>query len=208
MATWSDFVTALLVELADPDTQPNVDALLTWLAAEQPPNSPNAQFNPLNIQTGGAAHDSTTPGGQYNFASFDAGVQATASFLGGSYYAGILTALRRGDSAVQTVAAIQASPWAASHYNGRLVPLLSVVQSNRNEYLAGVIAGAGGPDNPTPEEDDMNADEMELVLADSIKKGIIPGNDQIDLVVIEATKPINDKLAAIAAHLGVTLPTT
>ncbi len=223
MTTWLDFATALLTELAAPDTQPNIDALLTWMAGEQPPGEPNADFNPLNIQSGGAPHSSLTPGGQYNFPSFEAGVDSTASFLQGSYYAGIRLALTRGESAVQTVAAIQASPWAASHYGGRLVALLSTVQANRATYENGLIAGAGGPTTPTEENPLMPDDATTAAYfgknLDGTPFRVDEVPDQITGTNLDGTKPkltdvafelgqLQKDVAAIAAHLGVTLPTT
>lgn len=145
MATWGEFAQSLLTELGVPVTDDNVNALLGWFAGEQPPDNPNAQFNPLNIQAGDFPHDGTSGSGQYNFPTYDEGVAQTAAFLRQSYYVGIVAALQAGGSCYDVLAAVQESPWAAGHYGYALTGQCAAVNANRDRYMAGQIAGEGGP---------------------------------------------------------------
>src|ERR1041385_4161813 len=107
MANWLDFARGILSALGAPDTPSNEPALLTWFNAEQPPQGPNASFNPLNIQAGDFPHAGTSGTGQYNFASFNDGVTQTAAFLRQGYYTGIVGALQAGNNADAVLQAVQ-----------------------------------------------------------------------------------------------------
>lgn len=145
MSSWLDFAQAMLAGLGAPDTHDNEAALLTWFAGEQPPGSPNAAFNPLNIQAGNFAHVGTSGSGQYDFGDWSSGVRETVQFLTANpAYASIVASLRDGAPAAQTLGAIQASPWAESHYGGRLTGLLSSILGSWSTYANGTIAGAPG----------------------------------------------------------------
>lgn len=154
MATsWLDFANALLAKLGAPATQNNRSVILAWMAGEQPPNSPNAQFNPLNIQAHGYPGEGgitgTSGSGQFNFADFNTGVTQTANFLSQSRYAGVVASLRANATAPWTLNAIQGSGWAASGYGGRLTGLLSSVLGNFSQYANGKIAGASAGSGST-----------------------------------------------------------
>lgn len=142
-ANYGDFASALLQQLGVPDTAGNRDALVTVMWAEQS-GTPNANYNPFNIQAGNEPHSSVAGTGQYNFDSFAAGVQATADFLGGSNYDAIRAALRGGGDPVGVVTAWQNSPWASGHYEYRLPSILGDVQANRPKYYGATYAPAGG----------------------------------------------------------------
>lgn len=148
MATWGDFAQSLLTELGAPVTDDNINALLGWFAGEQPPDNPNAAFNPLNIQAGDFPHDGTSGSGQYNFLSYDDGVRQTAAFLRQSYYTGIVGALMAGQSCYEVLSAVQDSPWASSHYGYGLTGQCAAVSADRARYMAGMVAGVGGPSTP------------------------------------------------------------
>ena len=87
---WIDFARGLLGALDAPDTLNNEAALLTWMAGEQPPSSPNAAFNPLNIQAHGypgeAGITGTSGTGQFNYTDWQTGIQQTADFLSQGRY--------------------------------------------------------------------------------------------------------------------------
>lgn len=146
MPSWLDFAQGLLATVGAPDTHDNEAAILTWMAAEQPPDNPNAANNPLNIQAHGypreGAITGTSGSGQFNFADWNNGISQTANFLSQSRYAGILASLRGGAPAAATLSAIQSSGWAESGYGGRLPGLLSSVTGHWSQYANGRIAGA------------------------------------------------------------------
>lgn len=141
---WLDFVRGVLAALGAPVTPENEAALLTVLRHEQPPESPNAAFNPFNIQAGNFPHVSTSGTGQYDFATFDDGVAQTAAFLRQSNYTGIVASLQAGDDASRTLQAWQDSPWAESHYGYALVGSLGETIANWARYAGGAISGAPG----------------------------------------------------------------
>lgn len=140
-ASWGSFAQDLLKSLGVPNTPQNQSAIMTWFISEQPPNSPNATWNPLNIQNAdfsGRGYTQSRPG-QWNFPSEQVGIQAIVRELTSRMYAPILQALQRGTDPTGVLSAIQASPWAASHYGGNLVG-----RYNPNYYLSlagGRIAG-------------------------------------------------------------------
>ena len=143
---WLDFARGLLGAIAAPDTPNNEAGVLAWMAAEQPPNSPNAAFNPLNIQAHGypgeAGITGTSGTGQFNYTDWQTGIQQTADFLSQSRY-GIVVADFRGDApAAQTLAAIQASGWAGGGYGGGLPATLPGVLAHFDDYANGRIRGA------------------------------------------------------------------
>lgn len=143
---WLDFARGLLAAIAAPDTHNNEAAILTWMVAEQPPNSPNAAFNPLNIQAHGYPNEAGITGtsgtGQFNYTDWQTGIQQTAAFLSQSRY-GIVVADFRGDApAAQTLAAIQASGWAGGGYGGGLPATLPGVLMHFDDYANGRIRGA------------------------------------------------------------------
>lgn len=150
MATWGEFAAALCGALGVPSSQPNVDAFLGWFLGEQPPDAPNAAFNPLNIQAGNFVHGTTSGSGQYDFASFADGVAQTAAFIRQGFYTGIVAALAAGGDCYAVLVAVEQSPWAEGHYGYRLHDNCATVAGNRAFYMAGQIGGVGGPTSPPP----------------------------------------------------------
>jgi len=148
VATWGDFANALCAALGAPTSTDNIDALLAWFLGEQPPDQPNAAFNPLNIQAGDFAHNGTSGSGQYNFASFADGVVQTAAFLQQGFYTGIVAALVGNAGCVAVLTAVEQSPWAEGHYGYQLHNSCATIEADRARYLAGQISGTGGPSGP------------------------------------------------------------
>ncbi len=144
MTTWLDWAHGLEATLQVPETPSNDAALLAWMAGEQPPQSPNAAFNPLNIQNADFAGKGYTKSkfGQWNFPDLQTGIDAVAFELNTKLYAPIKQALAAGNNATAVVQAIQASPWAAGHYGGHLTGVLANVLANPTMYASGRIAGA------------------------------------------------------------------
>lgn len=143
---WLDFANALLGQIGAPATPNNQSAILTWMAAEQQPDSPNAPFNPLNIQAHGYPGEAGIVGqagtGQFAFADFSTGVQQTANFLSQGRYGDVLANLRADAPAASTLGAIQSSGWATSGYGGGLPGLLSGIISDWSRFANGLIEGA------------------------------------------------------------------
>jgi hypothetical protein len=139
--SWGGFATDLLNTIHAPATPENISALITWFKGEQPPNSPNATWNPLNIQNSDFANMgySKSGHGQWNFPSEQAGISAIMRELTTKMYAPIMQALMQGNNPQGALSAIQSSPWAEGHYGGGLAG-----QYNPNYYQSlagGRIAG-------------------------------------------------------------------
>lgn len=149
MATWGEFAASVCGALGVPASTDNVDALLGWFLGEQPPDAPNAAFNPLNIQEGDVGYG-TSGSGQTNYGSYDQGVAATARVIAQGNMTGILAAFRSGASCFEILSAVEQSPWAEGHYGYALHNNCATVESNRAYYLAGQVAGVGGPSQPPP----------------------------------------------------------
>ena len=143
---WLDFARGLLTAIGAPDTPNNEAVMLTWMAAEQPPGSPNAAFNPLNIQAHGYPHEAGITGtsgtGQFDYTDWATGIQQTADFLSQGRYSTVEADLRADTPATDTLAAIQASGWASGGYGGGLPAELPGVLAHFNDYANGRIAGA------------------------------------------------------------------
>jgi hypothetical protein len=143
---WLDFARGLLAAISAPDTPSNEATMLTWMAAEQPPSSPNAAFNPLNIQAHGYPGEGGITGiagtGQFNFTDWATGIQQTANFLSQGRYTSVVADFRSDAPAAQTLAAIQASGWAGGGYGGGLPGLLPSILASFATYATGLIRGA------------------------------------------------------------------
>ena len=143
--SWLDFARALLSAIAAPDTPNNEAAILTWMAGEQPPNSPNAAFNPLNIQAHGYPGEGGITGtsgtGQFNYTDWATGVQQTADFLSQGRYSIVVADFRADAPAAATLGAIQTSGWAGSGYGGGLPGLLASILTHWSTYANGQIRG-------------------------------------------------------------------
>jgi hypothetical protein len=143
---WIDFARGVLGVLDAPDTLNNEGALLTWMAGEQPPGSPNAAFNPLNIQAHGypgeAGITGTSGTGQFNYTDWQTGIQQTADFLSQGRYQIVVADFRADAPAGQTLAAIQSSGWAGGGYGGGLPGTLPTILAHVDTYANGLIRGA------------------------------------------------------------------
>lgn len=144
MATWGEFAASLCTALGVAQSSDNIDALLGWFLGEQPPDGPNAAFNPLNIQEGDVGYGESGSG-QTNYGSYDQGVSATARVISQGNMSGILSAMQAGESCTDILTAVENSPWAGGHYNYALHNNCATVASNEGYYANGQIAGVGGP---------------------------------------------------------------
>lgn len=106
----SQWVQSVLKDGSFPETQNNVNNMLRWMAAEEPPTDWSHNDNPLNINAGGTGSDT--------FPSLAAAAAKTAAVIKQSNMAGIAKALAANASINAFSAAVVASPWAGSHYGG------------------------------------------------------------------------------------------
>lgn len=107
---WGSFARDLLKGLNAPTSEDNVGSLLIWFLAEQPPNKPNQNFNPLNIQI----RDDY----QLRYGDYAAGVEAVRHELArDGYYNQLREALQANAGHVAILTAIASSPWAYSRYD-------------------------------------------------------------------------------------------
>jgi hypothetical protein len=106
--TWAQ---RLLGLLGVPVTDANTSAIVAWEQAEGGHWGNPDRFNPLNTTMGEPGAVSTNSAGVKAYTSWDQGLTATVSTLTNGAYAGVLDALRRGDSAQSVVSAVVRSPW-------------------------------------------------------------------------------------------------
>lgn len=107
---WGNFSRELLKKLNAPVSRENVDTLLIWFLAEQPPNQPNGRYNPLNIQL----NDSY----QYTYGGFAAGVEAVRNELAkDGPFNPVREGLQNNSGHVVILTAIANTPWAYSRYD-------------------------------------------------------------------------------------------
>lgn len=107
---WGNFARDLLKGLNAPTSEANVGSLLIWFLAEQPPNRPNQNFNPLNIQI--------SDDYQLRYGNYAAGVEAVRHELArDGYYNQVREAMQTNAGHVAVLTAIANSPWAYSRYD-------------------------------------------------------------------------------------------
>src|SRR6266481_3512056 len=99
-----------------PQTPADIQFIYDWEVSE----GGGGKYNPLNQGPVPGQPQLTTTGSQYgggaaDYASWDAGLRGAADYLAMPAYAGIRSALTRGDAAAARQVLID-SPWAASHY--------------------------------------------------------------------------------------------
>jgi hypothetical protein len=100
-----------------PRTSCNLNAVVTWELHEGGGFGNQAAYNPLNVNPGaGAGWPGYNATGAWAFPDSRTGLHYTVMTLNNGNYGPILSALRAGDNAQAVMNAIQASPWAASHY--------------------------------------------------------------------------------------------
>lgn len=104
-----------------PRTSCNVSAVTQWELAEGGGFGNQAENNPLNVNPGpGAGWPGYNATGAWAFPDAATGLRYTVATLNNGNYGGIISALQAGGNAQAVMNAIQASPWAASHYGYRL----------------------------------------------------------------------------------------
>ena len=110
-ATWAELT---LADAGLPVTVSNVQNFERWMTAEEPTSTWWWGNDPLN-----ATLDATYKGGQYAYVYPDLTTAAeyTAAMIDQPNMGGIKTAFAKGNASTAEIgAAIEASPWAASHY--------------------------------------------------------------------------------------------
>lgn len=112
--TWAQNLLALI---GAPQSQGNVQFVYDWEKSE----GGGGAYNPLN-QGPTPGHPEWSGGSQYgggasDYTSWQTGLQGAASYLNMQNFSGIKNALVN-DKPLDARAALIASPWAASHYNG------------------------------------------------------------------------------------------
>jgi len=103
----------LLTLLGAPTNAGMVNFIWEWEASEGGAWRNSNKHNPLNI----AAFDNNPNNPMSNFPTWGSGLIKTAQVLGQSNFVGLLGAIKSGDPG-KALAALVASPWASSHYNG------------------------------------------------------------------------------------------
>jgi hypothetical protein len=117
LSTPAGWASALLAADSLPQTSCNLSAVREWEAREGGGFGNQAAYNPLNVNPGpGAGWPGYNATGAWAFPDAATGLKYTVQTLNGGYYGAILAALRAGNSAQAVCSAIEASPWAASHY--------------------------------------------------------------------------------------------
>lgn len=129
------FAIALLHTLGKPVTPANVKAMVGWQRAEGGHWHNDARYNPLNTtQPAAGAGNTGSQGNIKVYRNWQQGLQATAQTLRNGHYAGILSALGRGNDPGAVAAAIGASPWGTS---------ASLVDSTISGAKAGAVSSGG-----------------------------------------------------------------
>jgi hypothetical protein len=135
--TWAD---DLLTSIGAPKTPGNEQFVYDWETSE----GGGGAFNPLNQGPVPGQPQLTTTGSQFgggaaDYASWDAGLRGAADYLNMTAFAPIRQDLIAGQPEAARAALI-ASPWAASHYNGGAAFSSAPVPGQ-----PGALAGQGGP---------------------------------------------------------------
>lgn len=106
--TWAQ---ALLQRLGFPTSNANVAAVVAWENAEGGHWKNTAAYNPLNTTEPMPGATSINSVGVKAYTSWSEGLDATVATLQNGLYAGVLTALKAGTSALAVAKAVAASPW-------------------------------------------------------------------------------------------------
>lgn len=110
---WAQMV---LQDAGLPTTQSNLNAMVLWMQAEEPPSNWFDRNNPLNASLGTSSTDGTG-----SYPSLTVAAQQTAAMIRQSNMKGIYSAFSSGQASGATIgAAIIASPWASGHYGGNV----------------------------------------------------------------------------------------
>lgn len=143
MSTWPGWQAALLKRLGAPATPNNLRFLNAWQAAE----GGTARFNPFNTtlpMQGASAYNSV---GVRNYASPEAGIDATLRTLQGRYphYNQILGGLQAGNVPWQSLAAqVEASPWGTHNITGAAAAAPTGGMTPAPTGILGGVPGASG----------------------------------------------------------------
>lgn len=96
-----------------PITANNIDNILHWMAAEEPPSDWYDRNNPLNASLGTTSSD-----GLGSYSDLGTGAAYTAAMINQQNMAPILAALQQNASPTTFASAVESTPWASSHYGG------------------------------------------------------------------------------------------
>lgn len=142
--TQADWATQVLTDAGLPTTQNNVNNVVRWMVAEEPPSNWWNRNNPLNASLGTSAADGT---GSYT--DLSTGALYTAKMIRQSNMSGIFNALNANADVSAFSAAVVASPWASGHYGGNPnaianIPVPTFTSANVAPGSAGGAGSAGG----------------------------------------------------------------
>jgi hypothetical protein len=116
----TQFATDLLTRINAPVTDSNIAAMTTWMKFEGGGGGKStglgvnsATFNPLNttLKTSGSTGSLANTPGVQRYASYDAGLSATAQTLQNGLYGSVLDALKQGTSTSAVLSAVNGSKW-------------------------------------------------------------------------------------------------
>lgn len=139
-ATWASQV---LADAGLPQSTNNIQNIVRWMVAEEPPSNWWDRNNPLNASLG-----TTSTSGLGTYPDLSTGAKYTAAMINQSNMAGIRNALANNADPNTFSAAVVASPWASSHYGGNplhiaQIPLPSFIQAGSSATIgSGTNAGA------------------------------------------------------------------
>jgi hypothetical protein len=121
--TPAEFAKRVLVELRLPVTDNNVTALVAFQVQEGG-HTNGAYFNPLNTMRSmpGGREANLQVKGIKAYSSWSEGITATAKTMAQDNMKGIVLALARNASPMETLRAISASPWGWQDKSGRPIP--------------------------------------------------------------------------------------
>lgn len=119
--TPSGWAKAFLTAAHLPSTVCNYNAVRAWEAGEGGGFGNQASYNPLNVNP---PKGTPWPGehviGAWAFPDAETGLKYTVQTLYNGYYNAVIYTFKQGNSAQADCNAIMSSPWASSHYYGKL----------------------------------------------------------------------------------------
>lgn len=119
--TPSGWAKAFLTTAHLPSSTCNYNAVREWETGEGGGFGNQASYNPLNVNPpAGTPWPGHHVMGAWAFPDAKTGLKYTVQTLYNGYYATIIATFKIGNSAQQDCDAIEDSPWAASHYYGKL----------------------------------------------------------------------------------------
>lgn len=137
------WATTMLKAAGLPTTTNNVNNVVRWMAAEEPPANWYDRNNPLNASLGTSSTDGTG-----SYPSLTVAAQETAAMLRQSNMSAIYNALAANAPLATFSAAVVSSPWASSHYGGNPNYLTGIAQPSTvlagGDSNTGTVTNAGG----------------------------------------------------------------